>query len=841
MSISSSDVSNSGSDIEYNVPHTEHVSIINGYISSRLHGVHHNSNSYPPYFVAKLLLHHRTFTVNGVKVTKFRLIKHLVDQHLVPVKKSSLYKLVDRYASGYVSENTTWTMLAKSGAKPYLTHHEFKELIRHIEAKTNGGLALSTSELRNEIEEAIISSFKKRNDLVLLPSSFPEHTLNTYVSMIKSQDIFNIYGSVSNKTESRSIAEWSIRSTLSYTMIVGTTHFFPDVERTRFHPKKKDLNHRSLEMWNLVEDSYNKMLGISEGKKELLPVLPNMLTTTDEVTIFATTSMVNNKESLYIVAKPTELKNECSSSSSRNIYKQRASGDAHCRGVRIVINSTFTAGGLSAPIFVSVFGLSDIEMPSSEIIIVPVPGLSVGSHQDVYSRGIGFLTFIKGSGKYNNNMSENNETGTANESAPVISKESKIAQLYRQKVFYPFIEHVRKTKYNYEGNGTDIPEHLRCVSWMDGCNSQLRLITSEENMMCERERKITCCKHSAARTAVEQAADTGAMFKILKKIVRSTDLPTAANSSVFCHLEEMFQRLDSATGNDERLHLPCHKKKAILLTLSKLPIASSRAYSNHIIKKAFLLNGQLDIDHKLVPSLDNCINTYQGDINGTCLEQKENIFSQLYEEAYERGSINEGTYDSLDVPLDTNSHGVDVRRNFDVVNENRQRAKCLSSDVQIQERRNLVRDAKMVIYRKKLNLFEVEDKDYKKNEECEKKLMTIYASTTNQKNTDNNNNTTNTTTTSYQPTENEHLMAAFGSMSDMITYDMVSGYHGSVNVMKADMKAFVRVRSNRIVRNGKSTYPGIPDRKKELLLKLVELSHKVPNEKVYGSPPVLPE
>ena len=88
-------------------------------------------------------------------------------------------------------------------------------------------------------------------------------------------------------------------------MIVGTTHFFPDVERTRFHPKKKDLNHRSLEMWNLVEDSYNKMLGTSEGKKELLPVLPNMLTTSDEVTIFATTSMVNNKESLYIAAKPT--------------------------------------------------------------------------------------------------------------------------------------------------------------------------------------------------------------------------------------------------------------------------------------------------------------------------------------------------------------------------------------------------------------------------------------------------------------------------------------------------------------------------------------------------------
>ena len=55
------------------------------------------------------------------------------------------------------------------------------------------------------------------------------------------------------------------------------------------------------------------------------------------------------------------------------------------------------------------------------------------------------------------------------------------------------------------------------------------------------------------------------------------------------------------------------------------------------------------------------------------------------------------------------------------------------------------------------------------------------------------------------------------------------------------MKAFVHVRSNRIVCNGKSTYPGIPDQKNELLLKLVELHNKVLNEKVYGSPPILPE
>ena len=127
---------------------------------------------------------------------------------------------------------------------------------------------------------------------------------------------------------------------------------------------------------------------------------------------------------------------------------------------------------------------------------------------------------------------------------------------------------------------------------------------------------------------------------------------------------------------------------------------------------------------------------------------------------------------SLDVPVDSNSHGVDVHCNFDVVNENRQRAKCLSSDEKIQERRNLLHKAKMVVFRKKMNLFKIEDKDYKANEECEKKLMAIYDSIINRRNT--NHNTTNTITTSYQPTESEYFTAAFGSMSDMITYDMVN-------------------------------------------------------------------
>ena len=84
-------------------------------------------------------------------------------------------------------------------------------------------------------------------------------------------------------------------------------------------------------------------------------------------------------------------------------------------------------------------------------------------------------------------------------------------------VYYHFIKNMCMSKYGHSG-GDDIPEYLRAVSWMDGCNAQLKLITTAENLEVENKYKITCCKHSATRTALEQAAGTSACFKQLKNL-----------------------------------------------------------------------------------------------------------------------------------------------------------------------------------------------------------------------------------------------------------------------------------------------------------------------------------
>ena len=105
-------------------------------------------------------------------------------------------------------------------------------------------------------------------------------------------------------------------------------------------------------MWTLVEKEYNKMIGNEQSDLKLYPILPNLITSTNKVTVFATSSIIHGKESYYLVLKPDYVKNEAVDSSTRNNYKKCPTGDAHCRGVRIVINCTFAAGGLSSPLFV---------------------------------------------------------------------------------------------------------------------------------------------------------------------------------------------------------------------------------------------------------------------------------------------------------------------------------------------------------------------------------------------------------------------------------------------------------------------------------------------------------
>ena len=364
-----------------------------------------------------------------------------------------------------------------------------------------------------------------------------------------------------------------------------------------------------------------------------------------------------------------------------------------------------------------------------------------------------------------------------------------------------------------------------------GANGQLRKITSIQNMDEEAKLKITCCKHSAACTAVEQAADTGPMFKVMKRLLKLGDNPHTSNNNVLVQLEEAIRQLEDRSPNatGKVLNLLPHKKKAILATIPKLPSVTGSAFSMSIIKKGFIVNGQINLEQKLVPCLKTILHTYRGEVNEIILRKSEMLFRHYYEEMYTYGMINEESFDHHHVPMDMNADGTIFERNFNIKLENRQRAKVLSAKRQIEERKAHIFDKCMQIFNKDLQLFEAEKKEYILNKVCETKLGDIL------KQSIIGNNSTDVIS---QPSTTSETNFDFHLMSNSVTYELLNNHNDCL--LNAELKAFVRVRSKVAVRGGRLTYCNVPNTKHKLMLKAVELRNVKVNDRKFTIRPIEP-
>ena len=528
---------------------------IHTYCTSKLPILSSHQRYYYPYCVAKFLATHKSTRSHTYRLNVNNLICYLIQKNAVPVKRTTLFKLVNTYKNNVIVESDTWSELTTSGRKAFLSPKGFNSVVSQVQEKTQGGIVMPFSKVSKLVHNKIVFEWrqKNKNSNETLPS-VSNKMLRGYVMRVMSQRMFSIHSKVSVKTETRSTAEWSYRSTISFATCVAATHFLPDVTPSPFHRRKRDVCNESKKLWDMVENEYKKVF---KRKVDVVPVLPNLVTSTDETTMFVTSGVINEQERIHITSKPTNVKNPNVSSSSRNNYTTNISGDSNCRGLRIVLNTTFTAGGISAPIFVAVHGLSLEEMPRNDIVTISVPNLVVGSDRDIYTQGNGFVTFVRGSDADQPTISS---TPNSNPS----SKDARLANLYRKTVYYPFISKIRQSQYGHvEGN--DIPDSLQVVSWMDGAHAQLKLLTNEENLKIEKEKKITICKHSAARTAVEQAADCAPCFKSMKRLMKQTDDPHVETNPLSHHLNLQFTSLENKENDSgDIVRLKAHKKRHYL-------------------------------------------------------------------------------------------------------------------------------------------------------------------------------------------------------------------------------------------------------------------------------------
>ena len=96
-------------------------------------------------------------------------------------------------------------------------------IIQHYYSITKGGSCASKEDLDASITEAIKKYREKNNVLSEKLNKIPNTTMSRYVKLIISIFDYNIHQKVSNKTASQLAAEFSLRLTISYLMVLLTT------------------------------------------------------------------------------------------------------------------------------------------------------------------------------------------------------------------------------------------------------------------------------------------------------------------------------------------------------------------------------------------------------------------------------------------------------------------------------------------------------------------------------------------------------------------------------------------------------------------------------------------
>eukprot|EP00984_Skeletonema_dohrnii_P032677 scaffold27202_cov108-Skeletonema_dohrnii-CCMP3373.AAC.2 len=522
------------------------------------------------------------------------------------------------------------------------------------------------SDLRDTVEKMIVDHVKEvQEEAGLVPDPkavLPSRsTVDKYCVEMAHQGV-NLVQKTTSKTETRSVAEKSERGSISNVGVVGYSQF--EVMDGEDHDMIKDLEKASFRTRALYE-----LMRRARGGAPIWVVRPDLLFSTDDTTAYIFDGKAG-KEGKWVLASDRGVKNSGTSS----IYRTEKVNMMN--GIRVKITFTFSGAGMTAPLFITVSGLSEEEMPDDDFLHVKVPGLAInGQGVSVGNDQVGHVFFMrKGKG----------------------ADEERV-KCYQEEVLLPYIETVRKDlDSNYSPRpGMEVPTKLKAISWMDGDLAQVAsVINSVEEFA---EMGITVCKQNAARTGAEQPADLAPVFKLFKKYI--AELTAKDNPST----ARFRKKLSDAFKNEEGFNLKTNHKNALLDFLATVAVAATKACTVTNVMKGWIESGLVDDEVNRFPCLHRILATCKktGGIKKSTIEQITSDFPSLLNEVDTHGRISEAWFDDHNYPRDCKSNGEEVLRPDAITREHMQRSKVMTHSHQVDLRLKNI-DAKVSKMRSKL-------------------------------------------------------------------------------------------------------------------------------------------
>jgi hypothetical protein len=336
----------------------------------------------------------------------------------------------------------------------------------------------------------------------------------------------------------------------------------------------------------------------------------------------------------------------------------------HMNGMRVRLTWTFSACGRCAPLFVTVCGLSESELPGDDdLLVVKMPGLCIGGGGVGGSKEIGYIAF----------------------SRRTQGCEQKRFEYYQKHVLMPWIDELRKECGYDAESGLAVPDELTAVSWKDGDISQINAIAKDHQIYTDN--KVIANKQNAARTGVEQPAD---LCKVFKEVKRLASVTTVAGIDPEIHFMKRMVLQAFRSEALKRLNLKPKKEASLVDFISVLPEIATKAATRNNIVHGFIACGLIDKDEMKFPVLDKILGTCRTSIPKEHYDRLIANFGLLYNTMLEHGRIDDELYYELGFPKDLDANGKEVIRDAGITQEWLQRSKWLNHHHQIGQRKQRI-------------------------------------------------------------------------------------------------------------------------------------------------------
>eukprot|EP00562_Extubocellulus_spinifer_P025400 CAMPEP_0178665548 /NCGR_PEP_ID=MMETSP0698-20121128/30012_1 /TAXON_ID=265572 /ORGANISM="Extubocellulus spinifer, Strain CCMP396" /LENGTH=1270 /DNA_ID=CAMNT_0020308869 /DNA_START=177 /DNA_END=3986 /DNA_ORIENTATION=- len=589
----------------------------------------------------------------------------------VPLMKRQLNDFVKKWMESVLDPPLKWRQRGRS------VYIEVEKLVCQVRAMLEENENDSVS--RTDIEDLIIKEREKTlqgcgmeiRGLDLSPC--PE-TLRIYVTSVMMKGGFKLCESVRNLPEHRIIAVNSKRNPVTQLIASAVSQ---SIKLPYSAPEERKLKEEASQ----GAKDLLKLVKEAEGTDDIIPCERNLVTSRDTVSFQGTMGPTDELDELRLTLPSN-------TGTTHSVNSSDGSGNSEqFRGIGISADTLITGGGMVAPILLTVKKVKSSQLPADAcpegFVFISCPYLAAGGDRDVYSKGTGYVAFIRDGDSLD---------------VALFKEHWNIIQA-------PFLKELRKRAAPMvsEDDGR-VNALLRSANYHDGGMPGMFAISAEDILEGMAMREEYDIKHPFGTSLIFQPSDLAKCYRTLKKLVKKIGkkkrngrgkkrkrgaLGSSSSGTGGAQAAAAFKVALKEAKEKYGLDLGSDKENSLVTVVGHVSYLIGEAFTTPVIQESFVEAGLLDAGALQYPDMYKILNNKKGPLpEGFVDSYVVPFFTELYLEMKKTtGKISENTFDRIDEATgfdtrDRDSAGNVVERTATIRNEWRERAKIVSHEEQ---------------------------------------------------------------------------------------------------------------------------------------------------------------